>query len=155
MCTQDTASCLTQMAHLLSSVVSTRYSLYITLTKETLTSKVHDTTSEDPAQWKWVLTQSWRSPEPTNIQGSAVLVDMKERASAFASPFREAFMGISDKAPTWHNRLSSWPTKPWDNRGGKITLIGDAAHPMTFRTFDHRTFALLESHQLELLIVYD
>jgi hypothetical protein len=137
MCTQDTASCLTQTAHLLSSAVSTRYAFHITLTCETLTPKVHDTTSDDPAQWIWILTQSCRSPEPTDLQGPAVLADMREKASSFASPFREAFMGISDKAPTWHNRLSSWPTKPWDNRGGKITMVGDAAHPMTFRRFDH------------------
>lgn len=94
---------------------------------------VHDATSDDPAQWTWLLTQSWRSSESSHLQGPAIVTDMKERASLFASPFREAFQAIPEGAPSWHNRLSNWPTKPWDNRGGKITLIGDAAHPMTFR----------------------
>ncbi|KAK7990523.1 hypothetical protein PG990_014803 [Apiospora arundinis] len=93
---------------------------------------VHDATSDDPAQWTWLLTQSWRSSESSHLQGPAIVTDMKERASLFASPFREAFQAIPEGAPSWHNRLSNWPTKPWDNRGGKITLIGDAAHPMTF-----------------------
>jgi hypothetical protein len=99
------------------------------------TPKVHDTSSDDPAQWKWLLTQTWRSPEPTKLEGPAVLAKMKEKAKHFASPFREAFLSIPDEAPVWHNRLSNWPTKPWDSRGGRITLVGDAAHPMAFRTY--------------------
>ncbi|KAL9640248.1 MAG: hypothetical protein Q9164_000394 [Protoblastenia rupestris] len=92
---------------------------------------VHDTSSEDPAQWTWLLTQTWRSPEPTNLKGAAVLADMKERAKSFASPWRGAYLNMPDGTPAWHSRMANWPTKPWDSKGGKITLIGDAAHPMT------------------------
>ena len=98
-----------------------------------LTFTVHDTSSEDPAQWTWLLTQSWRSPEPTNLKGAAVLANMKERAQSFASPWREAYLNMPDGTPAWHSRMANWPTKPWDSKGGKITLIGDAAHPMTIR----------------------
>jgi 2-polyprenyl-6-methoxyphenol hydroxylase-like FAD-dependent oxidoreductase len=80
-----------------------------------------------------MLMQTWRSSEPTNLQGTAILTEMKEKGKDFASPFREVFAGIPEGASVWHNRLSYWPTKKWDNRGGKITLVGDAAHPMTFR----------------------
>ena len=30
-------------------------------------------------------------------------------------------------------RLTEWPTVKWNSLPGKITLAGDAAHPMTFR----------------------
>ncbi|PQE18137.1 fad binding domain-containing protein [Rutstroemia sp. NJR-2017a BBW] len=95
-------------------------------------ASIHDSTSEDPAQWTWMLMQTWRSSEPTNLQGTAILAEMREKGKDFASPFREVFAGIPEGASVWHNRLSYWPTKKWDNRGGKITLVGDAAHPMTF-----------------------
>ncbi|PQE03107.1 fad binding domain-containing protein [Rutstroemia sp. NJR-2017a BVV2] len=95
-------------------------------------ASIHDSTSEDPAQWTWMLMQTWRSPESTNLQGTAILAEMKEKGKDFASPFREVFAGIPEGASVWHSRLSYWPTKKWNNRGGKITLVGDAAHPMTF-----------------------
>ncbi|PQE32699.1 fad binding domain-containing protein [Rutstroemia sp. NJR-2017a WRK4] len=95
-------------------------------------TQVHDSTSEDPAQWTWMLMQTWRSSEPTNLQGTAILAEMKEKGKDFASPYPEVFAGIPEGASVWHNRLSCWPTKKWNNRGGKIILVGDAAHPMTF-----------------------
>jgi len=63
----------------------------------------------------------------------AIVDDMRRRASAFAEPFKSFWQAIPDDAPAWHSRLSDWPTEPWDNRKGTVTLAGDAAHPMTFR----------------------
>jgi len=96
-------------------------------------TSIQDSTSEDPADWVWMLTQTWETEMPTLLEGPALLADWKEKGSHFGSPFKEIFTGINeDGAIMWHNRLAYWPTKPWDDRGGKITLVGDAAHPMTF-----------------------
>jgi hypothetical protein len=96
-------------------------------------SQVHDVTSEDPAEWTWMLIQSWRSDEPTGLEGDTILQDMYRRGRTYyAYPFNEVFTSIPLGTKVWHNRLSTWPTKAW-NRTGLVTLAGDAAHPMTFR----------------------
>jgi 2-polyprenyl-6-methoxyphenol hydroxylase-like FAD-dependent oxidoreductase len=78
---------------------------------------------------------SWPSDEDAEaLQGPAILADMKERASRYADPWKQAMLSMPDDTVCWHNRLTYWPTEPWDNRNGTVTLAGDAAHPMTFRT---------------------
>jgi len=56
-------------------------------------------------------------------------------AEKIAEPFRSAYLAVaSDSSITlWCDRLAEWRTEPWDNRNGRVTLAGDAAHPMTYR----------------------
>ena len=88
----------------------------------------------DIADWDWMLIQTWIQEEPATLSGSAIIADMKKRAEACADPYRSIIQAIPDDTKAWHNRLSYWGTQPWDNLGGKVTLAGDAAHAMTFRT---------------------
>jgi len=56
---------------------------------------------------------------------------MKEATSAdlFNEPFYSAVQWMpEDSNPVFLRQLQYWPTVPWDNRGGRVTLIGDAAH---------------------------
>lgn len=78
--------------------------------------------------------QTWRSEEPTGLEGDNILPAMYERGKAFGYPFGEVFATIPPGTKVWHNRLSYWPTKPWEGKG-LVTLAGDAAHAMTFRKF--------------------
>lgn len=55
-------------------------------------------------------------------------------AESFAEPFRSALLSLPGDAVIWCERLAHWPTVQWENRGGRVTLAGDAAHPMTYRT---------------------
>lgn len=57
-------------------------------------------------------------------------------AVKIAEPFRSAYLAVaSDPGVTlWCDRLAEWRTEPWDNRNGRVTLAGDAAHPMLHRT---------------------
>ena len=80
-----------------------------------------------------MLMQTWRSDEPTGLAGDNILPAMYELGKTFGYPFDEVFATIPAGTKVWHNRLSCWPTKPWDSRGGLVTLAGDAAHAMTFR----------------------
>ena len=54
-------------------------------------------------------------------------------AEKLAEPFRSAYLAIALNATFWCDRLAEWRTRPWDNRNGRVTLAGDAAHPMTYR----------------------
>ena len=93
---------------------------------------VHNET-EDPADWEFLLLMSWISEQNTGLSGEAILDDLKQKASRFAEPFRSVFESLPTGSKIWHSRLSYWETQPWDNRNGTLTLVGDAAHPMTFR----------------------
>lgn len=84
---------------------------------------------------------SWISEQNTGLSGEAILDDLKQKASRFAEPFRSVFESLPTGTKIWHSRLSYWETQPWDNRNGTLTLVGDAAHPMTFRKLSLSSFA--------------
>jgi 2-polyprenyl-6-methoxyphenol hydroxylase-like FAD-dependent oxidoreductase len=57
---------------------------------------------------------------------------MKERAKGFSEPLRSIVWDIPDDLDvTIPLRLGDFPCKEWNNRNGKVTLVGDAAHAMT------------------------
>lgn len=73
-----------------------------------------------------------RDYDTTSLQGPAILSDLKQRAKSFGEPFRTALESIPEGTQCWHNQLTYWVTTPWDNHNSTVTLVGDAAHPMTF-----------------------
>jgi hypothetical protein len=101
---------------------------------ETLITLVHNEATEAKDSTFMILS-TWISDSGTGLSGSAIVEDLKTRTHTFGEPFRSVLQSIPSEAPFWHNRLTSWPTQPWDNRNGTVTLAGDAAHPMTFRKF--------------------
>lgn len=84
---------------------------------------------------------SWSQPphEPLSLPTSqAIIHDMKRRAASLAQPFRAVIEAIDLDDPhgqkgAWANHLPYWPTQGWPDHParGKVTLAGDAAHPMT------------------------
>ncbi|KAL8663301.1 MAG: hypothetical protein Q9202_003937, partial [Teloschistes flavicans] len=58
---------------------------------------------------------------------------MKELVQGWANPFRDAVMNIPADAEVKPIALEDFVPKTgmWDNRGGRVTLMGDAAHTMT------------------------
>jgi hypothetical protein len=82
-----------------------------------------------------MILLSWASEHDLpSAKGPKVVEDIKERGRLYAEPFNAIFQSVPEDSGSWHNRLSYWPTEAWDNHNGTVTLIGDAAHPMTFRT---------------------
>jgi len=113
---------------------------------------IHECASPDPAEWTWMQMQTWRSDGPTGLSGAKILPDIHERGKGFGPPFRDAFLTITEETQVWHNRLAYWPTQPWDSKGGKITLAGDAAHPMTFHRGQGLNNAITDAAELLLQI---
>ncbi|EEB94008.1 hypothetical protein MPER_07259 [Moniliophthora perniciosa FA553] len=99
----------------------------------------HECSSNTPSsEWKFTLIISRR--EPLHIcadqEGSAVLARAKCIARKWlCEPFCSIWEAVPDDAQAWCSRLNSWPTEEWDNRNGRVTLVGDAAHPMLPRTY--------------------
>lgn len=76
-----------------------------------------------------MLSQTWSSPVDQPLPEGAEAERIWERhANLTAEPLRSAFLLCSQEGRLNHARLGQWPTIAWDNRGGRITLAGDAAH---------------------------
>ncbi|KAF7912158.1 uncharacterized protein EAF01_001179 [Botrytis porri] len=70
---------------------------------------------------------------------------MKKRTEGFAEPLRSIVTGIPEDIKTTPLRLSDFPTKEWDNWGGKVTLVGDAAHAMTMYRGEGANHGILDA----------
>lgn len=60
---------------------------------------------------------------------------MKSMASVFEDRLKTVIQRIPDETEILEVKLSDWPCLEWPNFGGKVTLIGDAAHAMTMCKF--------------------
>ncbi|KAK7755112.1 hypothetical protein SLS62_002927 [Diatrype stigma] len=84
----------------------------------------------------WIGGELYFRPDSNQIlicTGPAILEDLKKRTESFSEPFNICFQSIPEGTKCWHSKLSYWVPEPWDNRNGTVTLVGDAAHPMTYR----------------------
>jgi len=89
-----------------------------------------DYTSPDPENWEW---QIHHSSMPENFQGSDVekLQFLKSRAAEYVGVWKNIIEWVPEGTPVSLNKLVYWQTVAFENREGRATLAGDAAHPMT------------------------
>ena len=59
------------------------------------------------------------------------VAELKRRAEGFAEPLYSMIMDIPNDCTATGLRLADFPTVPWDNLNGTVTLAGDSAHSMT------------------------
>ncbi|KAI9036624.1 uncharacterized protein KD926_001637 [Aspergillus affinis] len=85
---------------------------------------------DNPASWVFHLAMAWfiDGDEPSSYAERLRLI--RQRAQTLAEPARSAFVWLPDDTRANKAELSFWVSQPWDNRDGRITLVGDAAHPM-------------------------
>lgn len=77
----------------------------------------------------------------------------KSLAKQFADPFKSVFEWMPDDTSTaWHGKLQHWdplaPGNRWENHGGRVTLAGDAAHPLTFQRGQGLNHAITDALKL-------
>lgn len=99
---------------------------------------------DHPEDWTFMMYISWAmrdDGEAAAYQGMSkrdLLRTAKELSSVFCEPVRSAFAWVPDDAnDVYFSTMAQWDPRPphrsWNNHGGLVTLIGDAAHPMTHR----------------------
>ena len=75
----------------------------------------------------------WREAEVETCTGPEAIAKVKAKAAqcpTIAEPFRSAIDSIPESASFLVTQMRYWVTAPWDNRNGRVTLIGDAAHSL-------------------------
>lgn len=87
----------------------------------------------DPTTWVFQLQTTWHRKEGEDVTD---LARHKKMAESFGEPFKSAFQWIPEGTPLYENRISYWVPIDWDNRDGRLLLVGDAGHPMTFRMYN-------------------
>jgi 2-polyprenyl-6-methoxyphenol hydroxylase-like FAD-dependent oxidoreductase len=105
---------------------------------------------EKPETWIFYILASWpiTTKEDEENTGNR-LQRLRDRMDDWAEPFKSAVAWVPEETDIKPDTLKIWIPKPWDNRGGRVTIAGDAAHSMTFRKYsssDHNPcerFAIL------------
>lgn len=90
----------------------------------------------DPSTWSFQMSTSWHTnlrPLPENENNSEDrLRILKELTADFAEPRRSAMAWTPKGHHVPRDRLAIWSPIPWNNHAGRATLVGDAAHSMTY-----------------------
>jgi hypothetical protein len=83
----------------------------------------------DTSTWTTFWVKIWRG-DPVDLKGQEALEYIRENTA----PLRGIFQSAIDWTPKGSyvsiNEMKYWVPTPWNNHGGRITLAGDAAHPM-------------------------
>ncbi|KAK4447343.1 hypothetical protein QBC34DRAFT_132183 [Podospora aff. communis PSN243] len=88
--------------------------------------------AQDASTCSFQVVRIWKG-EAVSCQGPEAIARMKAATSrdSFSEPFYSAIHRMAqDSSPVFMRQLQYWPTVPWDNRTGRVTLVGDAAQCM-------------------------
>jgi len=98
---------------------------------------------DKPEGWTFFFYFSWNSPieqqtREAKIMGNTErLAQVKKLATGYTEPWKSAFAWVAEDQPVWNVDMAVWdpslPGHAWNTENGRVTLAGDAAHPMTYR----------------------
>jgi 2-polyprenyl-6-methoxyphenol hydroxylase-like FAD-dependent oxidoreductase len=118
--------------------------------------------ADDPSSWTFFFYISWHSSlqeqeETKNWTDSQRLAQQKELAKNFCDPWRSAYEWTPDDAPVWYMGLTAWDPghegHRWNNHDGRITLVGDGCHPMTYQRGQGLNHSVTDAGQLRDALV--
>ena len=100
---------------------------------------------DKPENWTFFFYVSWNSSieqqdEEAKTYGNRErLEQVRELGKRYTDPWKSAFTWVPEDQPAWYFGLTVWdpslPEHKWDTRNGRVTIAGDAAHPMTYRMY--------------------
>lgn len=90
----------------------------------------------DKSTWTMTWIMIWRRdaiPDPPAKKGPEALAFIKEKTKNMIEPFRSQVAWTPDdetRASCYIDEMHTWTPIPWKTPGGRVSLVGDAAHPM-------------------------
>ncbi|KAF9773086.1 hypothetical protein IL306_009129 [Fusarium sp. DS 682] len=123
------------------------------------TPLVNGTVGTEGEHYRVQVMISWPTKTPEDEVKSTDaerLAYMKQRATEFNPVLRDTIQRIPEGSEVIEIVLQDWPCPPWDNRKGRITLAGDAAHAMTMYRGEAANHGILDAYRLTkaLEVVY-
>ena len=88
---------------------------------------------QKPETWRFQIVTSWLGQRDTSLDNAGRLAQVKAKAEVLPEPFRSANLWMPEDTHITYDSIGYWVSVPWDNRQGRTTLAGDAAHPMSPR----------------------
>ncbi|EJP64884.1 monooxygenase-like protein [Beauveria bassiana ARSEF 2860] len=102
--------------------------------------------------YKFQVIQSWLAKTPADevpASDADRVAVMQRRAAEFHPTLRKVVQKLTpDDAEVAEILLQDWPCQQWDNRGGRVSLAGDAAHAMTMYRGEAANHGLLDARNL-------
>lgn len=88
---------------------------------------------DKPETWIFYILATWPREEEDYLGDRSIVDELKLRMDGWADPYKSAVEWIPDGIQAKAVPFRIWRPTKWDNREGRVTLSGDAAHSMTFR----------------------
>ncbi|KFY64911.1 hypothetical protein V496_02941 [Pseudogymnoascus sp. VKM F-4515 (FW-2607)] len=83
----------------------------------------------DTSTWTTFWVKIWHG-DPVDLKGQEALNYIKENTAPLRGIFQSAIDWTPEGSYVSINEMKYWVPTPWNNYGGRVTLAGDAAHPM-------------------------
>ncbi|KHO01583.1 Aromatic-ring hydroxylase-like protein [Metarhizium album ARSEF 1941] len=83
----------------------------------------------DESNWTIFWTKIWNG-EAVHLRGNDALTYVREKTTPLRDVFQHAIDWTPEDSNVFIDEMKYWNPVPWDNHGGRVTLAGDAAHPM-------------------------
>lgn len=117
---------------------------------------VHDASNPNrPEDWVFMHYITFFEPSGLVSHKSTAehITHQKQLVSEFYDPVKTIYEAMSDDSTTaWYIKLQQWdpqaPGHQWDNHGGRVTLAGVAAHPMTFQRGQGLNHSIMDASEL-------
>jgi 2-polyprenyl-6-methoxyphenol hydroxylase-like FAD-dependent oxidoreductase len=88
-----------------------------------------------PETWAFQVGSSWLGQRDLSLSNEERMAMVKKAASQLSEPFRSANLWMPDNTVINTDPISYWVPIPFDTHRGRVTLCGDAAHPLPPRKF--------------------
>ncbi len=101
---------------------------------------------DDARTWSFHILRLWQGKLDGVLRGEEAVKHLKERhgTETMCEPFRSSILGIPNDTESFTtSQMHHWITVPWDNRAGRVTLAGDAAHSMLPSTSIYKRIPLV------------
>jgi 2-polyprenyl-6-methoxyphenol hydroxylase-like FAD-dependent oxidoreductase len=123
------------------------------------TPEVNGSTGTADEHYRVQIITSWLvkdNDEEVPVPNSERISMMKRLAAGFHPDLYNTVQAIPETSSTLHLILQDWPCQDWDNRDGRVTLVGDAAHAMVMYRGEAGNHGILDAWHLlrEIKTVY-
>ncbi|KAI1153185.1 hypothetical protein F4825DRAFT_416254 [Nemania diffusa] len=103
---------------------------------------------EAQVNFSWLARGPGDEVPATDQERLARVKEIVRRGTGFHGVLRRAFEGLPDGTRVREIKLADWPTMKWEGNG-LVTLLGDAAHPMTMYRGEAANHGLLDASKLK------